>query len=130
MREPPTDLDRCLAILVLRRAGCSQDTVAGIMHCGKQRVVEVEHWFTDAKQLPYSEAAKLCSDIAIKRIINIDLVSAEEVDKRLLEKVTGITGDNILRHYRTDYIKRRDPILQSTVWSGTSNSTFRLHSYY
>ncbi|MBA7613846.1 hypothetical protein ES703_21103 [subsurface metagenome] len=111
MKEPPTDLDRCLAILVLRRADCSQDAVAGIVRCGKLTVGRVERWFTE--QLSYSEAVKLCSDTVIKRVINIDLVPKEEVDKELLEKIVQITGDDIVRHYRkTDYIERRDPILQ------------------
>jgi hypothetical protein len=42
----------------------------------------------------------LCGDVAIKRIINIELVPSEEVDRELLLKVERITGDNILRRYR------------------------------
>lgn len=103
MGEPPVDLNRYLAILVLRTAGCSQDMVASIMHCAKSKLVEVERWFSG--QLPYQEAAKLCNDIAIKRMINLELVPAEEVDERLLEKMMGITGDNILRRYRRDYLE-------------------------
>ena len=100
MGEP--NLEKCLAFLVLRRAGCSQDAVASIMHCAKLRVVEAEHWF---KKLPYSKAVELCSDIAIKRIIDIDLVPAEQVGEELVQRVAGITGDNILRHYRQDYLE-------------------------
>lgn len=100
--EAPTDADRCLAILVLRRAGCSQDAVASIMRCAKSRIGEVENWFS--KQLPYSKAIELCSDTAIKGMIDIDLVPCEEVDKKLLEKVTRITPDIILRHYRQDHL--------------------------
>jgi len=112
MKEPPADLDRCLAILLLRTADRSQDMVTSILHCHKSVVGNVERWFTNTEELSYSEAAKLCSDVAIKRMINIELVPCEEVDKKLLEKVVQITGDNILRHYRADYIERRDPILQ------------------
>ena len=100
--EAPTDIDKCLAILVLRRTGCSQDMVASIMHCAKARIGEVENWFS--KQLSYSEAVELCSETAIKGMIDIDLVPCEEVDKKLLEKVTRITPDIILRHYRQDHL--------------------------
>jgi len=99
--ETPTDIDKCLAILVLRRAGCSQDTVASIIHCAKSRIGEVENWFS--KQLSYSKVVELCSETAIKGMIDIDLVTCDEVDKKLLEKVMRITPDMILRHYRQDH---------------------------
>ena len=100
--EAPTDIDKCLAFLVLRRAGCSQDMVASIMHCAKSKIGEVENWFS--KQLPYSRAVELCNETAIKGMIDIDLVPCEEVDKKLLEKVMRITPDIILRHYRQDHL--------------------------
>ncbi|MFH0769509.1 MAG: hypothetical protein V1932_08125 [Chloroflexota bacterium] len=100
--EAPTDVDKCLAILVLRRAGCSQDMAASIMHCAKLRIGEVENWFS--KQLPYLRAVELCNETAIKGMIDIDLVPREEVGKKLLEKVTQITPDIILRHYRQDHL--------------------------
>jgi len=98
----PTDIDRCLAILVLRRAGCSQDTVASIVRCAKLTVGEVEKWFS--KQLPYSRAVELCSEAAIKGMIDVDLVPCKGVDKELLEKIMRITPDIILRHYRQDHL--------------------------
>ncbi len=91
--ELPTDIDRCLAILVLRRVGCSQDMVASIIHCAKSTIGEVENWFS--KQLSYSKAIELCSEAAIKGMIDIDLVPCDEVDKKLLEKVMRITPDMI-----------------------------------
>lgn len=99
--KAPADIDKCLAILVLRRAGCSQDMVTSIMHCAKATVVEVENWF---KQLSYSEAVEVCSEEAIKGVIDIDLVTCEEVEKKLLQKVMRITPDVILRHYRQDHL--------------------------
>ncbi len=99
--EPPTDIDRCLAILVLRRAGCTQDMVASIMRCAKSRIGEVENWF--GKQSSYSEAVELCNETAIKGMINVDLITCNEVDKKLLEKVTQITPDMILRYFRQDH---------------------------
>lgn len=103
LSEPPTDLERCLAILVLRSADRTQDEVASIVRRSKGTVVNVERWFTD---MPYSQAAKLCDDTAIKRVISVDLVPNEQVDKELLEKVLQITRDDLLRHYRgAEYLK-------------------------
>jgi len=107
LSEPPTDLDTSLAILVLRRAGCTQDDVASIARRSKSTVGDVERWFTHTQALPYSEAVKLCDDAAIKRVIDIDLIPNEQVDKKLLEKVLQITGDDILRQYRVDYLKKK-----------------------
>lgn len=102
--EAPTDIDKCLAILVLRTADCSQNMAASIMHCAKLRIGQVERWFS--KELSYSEAVRLCNDMAIKRVIDIGLIPQEEVDKKLLEKLAQIIGDDILRHYRQDYLFR------------------------
>jgi hypothetical protein len=76
--------------------------VASIIHCAKSTIGEVENWFS--KQLSYSKAIELCSEAAIKGMIDIDLVPCEEVDKKLLEKVMRITPDIILRHYRQDHL--------------------------
>jgi len=96
--EAPTEIDRCLAILVLRRAGCSQDAVTSIMHCAKSTVGEVENWFS--KRLSYAEAVELCRKTAINQMINFELANNEEVGKKLLQKVMGITPDIIFRQYR------------------------------
>jgi hypothetical protein len=76
--------------------------VASTMHCAKLIIGEVERWFS--KKLSYSEAVRLCNDMAIKRVIDVDLIPQEEVDKKLLEKLAQIAGDDILRHYRQDYL--------------------------
>ena len=51
MEEPPADLDRCLAILLLRTADRSQDMVSSILHCHKSVVGNVERWFTNTEEL-------------------------------------------------------------------------------
>lgn len=117
--EAPTDVDKCLAILVLRRAGCSQDMVSSIMHCAKSTIGEVENWFS--KQLTYSKAVELCSETAIKGMIDADLVTSEEVDKKLLEKVMPITPDIILRHYRADYVS-------PSMWQENADLAVQLQS--
>jgi hypothetical protein len=76
--------------------------VASIVRCAKLTVGEVEKWFS--KQLPYSRAVELCSEAAIKEMIDVDLVPCKDVDKELLEKIMRITPDIILRHYRPDHL--------------------------
>ncbi len=99
--EAPTDIDKCLAILVLRRAGCSQDVVVSIMRCAKSRVGEVENWF---KQIPYSMAVEVCSETAIKEMISLDIFTSDQLDKTILQKVERITPGIILRYYRPDHL--------------------------
>lgn len=52
MEAPIEDLNRCLAILILKAAGCNNDTVAEVIACAKAMVGSVEQWF---KQLSYTE---------------------------------------------------------------------------
>jgi hypothetical protein len=99
--EAPADIDKCLAILVLRRAGCSQDVVVSIMRCAKSRVGEVENWF---KQIPYSMAVEVCSETAIKEMISLDIFTSDQLDKTILQKVERITPGIILRYYRPDHL--------------------------
>jgi hypothetical protein len=100
--ETPIDRDKCLEILMLRRADCTQDDAARIVHCAKSKISEVENWFEN--ELSYSAAVEFCNEAAINEIKNIDIRPSEEVDKVLLEKILGITPDTILRHYRRDYV--------------------------
>jgi len=102
----PAPIDRCLAILLLRAAGCSQDEVASIIHCAKSLIGRVEDWF--GRQLAYTKAVEICNHMAIKEVIDADLLHREEVDKRLLEKLTRITPGGVLRHYREDYLSRAE----------------------
>jgi len=102
--EAPSNIDKCLAILVLRRAGCSQDDVSSIMHCAKSRVGEVEKWFST--EISYSMAVEVCSEAAIKEVISLDIITSDEVHKGLLQKVERITPGVILRHYRQDHLIR------------------------
>jgi len=94
--------DRDLAILLLRTVGYSQDTVASILHCGKSLIGNVEDWF--AKKLTYADAIDICNSAAINEVINTDLYLREEVKKDDILKLTRITPDTILRHYRHDYV--------------------------
>ena len=100
--ETPIERDKCLEILILRGAGCTQDEAAGIMHCAKTKIGEVEKWFQN--QLSYSAAVELCNEAAINEIKNVDLKTSDEIDKPLFEKILGVASDTILRNYRKDYV--------------------------
>jgi hypothetical protein len=100
--DAPAPIDRCLAILLLRTAGCSQDAVASMIHCAKSLIGRVENWF--GTRLAYTKAVEICNHMAIKEVIDVDLLHREEVDKRLLEKLTRITPGTVLRRYREDHL--------------------------
>ena len=104
--EAPARIDKCLAILLLRTAGCSQDAVASIIHCAKSLIGRVEDWF--GKRLAYTKAVEICNHVAIKEVIDVDLIDREEVDKRLIEKLMRITPGTVLRRYREDYVFRAE----------------------
>jgi len=55
--------------------------------------------------LTCEEAARLCDDQAIKRIVGRELVYLKEVDAEVLVKAAQVTGDDILRHFRDDYLQ-------------------------
>ncbi|MFC1903731.1 hypothetical protein ACFLW9_02480 [Chloroflexota bacterium] len=100
---PPTDLQECLAILTLRTLGSSQEDAASIVRRHKGLVSMVEHWFCN--DLTYPQAAKVCEDIAIKSAINILLIPSEEIDNKTLVKAAQLKADDILRHFRKDYVE-------------------------
>jgi hypothetical protein len=103
--DTPIVLNKCLEILMLRRAGCTQDEAASIVHCAKIKIGEVEHWFK--AKLSYLEAVRVCNEAAINEIKNVDIKTSEEVEKPLFEKILSITPDAILRQYREDYVSPR-----------------------
>lgn len=103
--EPPTDLHECLAILTLRTLGSSQEETASIVHRHKSLVSMVEDWFS--KELTYPEAVKVSEDMAIKSTVHILLVPSEQIKPETLVKAAQLTADDILRHYRKDYVKER-----------------------
>ena len=101
----PADLNRCLVILLLRTSQLSQDAVTQILACHKSLVGSVEKWFSE--QLPYLEAVELCRDEAVKRASTAELGTNMQIGPHELIKAAQITSDNILRHYRKDYLQKQ-----------------------
>lgn len=105
--KKPTDYEKCLSILVLGCLGCSQDETRSILGCRKQVVVDVEEW---ARTCPPDEAIGFCDDQAIKRLVGREFPTFEEISPSLLVKAGQVTADDIVRHYRKDYLRiRRRP---------------------
>ena len=106
--ELPTSPKRCLAIGMLRVVDLKQKDTARTTGCANKTVVDVEKWF---RKEDYHKVARICDDQSIKK-----MVAAEAVywglEEETLVKLDRLTRDDILRHYRTDYIERRDPVLQ------------------
>lgn len=102
--EPPTSPDRCLLVLILRTLRCSQDDVASMVRIAKGTVGEVERWI---QTRTFAEAAAICDDQAIKRIVGRELVQLQEVNHDILVRAGQVTGDDILRRHRSDYLEQR-----------------------
>ena len=98
----PVDLDRALNILTLRVLGKSQDEVSSVVHCNKKMVGDVETWF--GKELTYQDAKAFVDDQAIKRLVGRDIVHYG-LDDETLERAHLVSGNNILRRFRTDYLR-------------------------
>jgi len=113
--EKPTDYEKRLSILVLRCLGCSQDVTRSILHCRSESVVEVEQWFTTC---PLDTAVSFCDDQAIKRLVGREFPVLEEISSELLVKAGQITADDILRHYRQDYLYGRPKHEEEQKFSG------------
>jgi hypothetical protein len=99
--ERPTDNEKCISILALRTLDCSQDEVANILHCSKRIVGEVEQWI---EHCDLDEAVHVCDNQALRRLVGREFPSLEELSPELLIKADRLTGEDILRHYRADFI--------------------------
>lgn len=108
MVNPPIkDLNRCRAILMLRTAECSQESVTHYLGASKKTVVAVDKWF---RELRYEEAIEVCFNYAL------DCVRAMEFDnlkswvptenQNRLDKMDAIS---ILGRYGLVKIKEKRP---------------------
>jgi hypothetical protein len=95
LNHPVHDYNKCLAILMLRTAKCTQEATADYLGCGKKKVVAVEKWF---RGLHYEDAIEICFDNAIYCALVVELDQKEwlpETQKKL-EKLNAIS---VLLHY-------------------------------
>ncbi len=88
-------MDERLKVLILRTLGLSQEGVAGVLHCAKQSVVEVERWF---REDPRGEGLELLDDQRIRRLVSRDFPSMELLPAILI-RAGQITADDLLLHY-------------------------------
>jgi len=72
----------------------------------------VEEWFKEEED--YHRVARICGDESIKKMVAAEAIywGAEE---ETLVKLDRLTQDDILRHYRTDYMKAGEPDIESVV---------------
>ena len=105
MKAPIDDLNKCLAILILDSVGCSQDDIAGILHCAKLTVGNVEIWF---KELRREESLSFCNEQALKSAFWMNIIpSDQEISREKLACAAQATRDYILMHYGK--LKRKQP---------------------
>ncbi|NVM22823.1 MAG: hypothetical protein HWN68_13710 [Desulfobacterales bacterium] len=102
--ELPTSPKRCLAIAMLRAILINQKDTAGYTRCANQTVVDTERWL---REEDYHNVARICDDQSIKKMVTTEAIywGLKEED---LVRLDRLTQDDVLRHYRTDYLKRAD----------------------
>ncbi len=101
--ELPASPKRCLAIAMLRAVGIIQKDTARYTRCANQTVVDVEKWL---REQDYHSVARICDDQSIKKMVATEAIYWG-LEEEVLVRLDRLTQDDILRHYRTDYIKQR-----------------------
>lgn len=96
MMNPPTSLNRCLAIVVLRTVGISSKETARLVRCADETVGNVENWI---RKEDYSNIAGLLKDQDIRQMVARELVYLA-ISKQDIAKLAQLTGNDILREYR------------------------------
>jgi|GEM_PF-4068608 len=86
---------------MLRAIGFLQKDTARITRCANQTVVDTERWLTKED---YHKVARICDDQSIKKMVAAEAIywGLEAED---LVKLDRLTQDDILRHYRADYLE-------------------------
>ncbi|MFC1977376.1 hypothetical protein ACFLWS_03815 [Chloroflexota bacterium] len=110
MKPPIDDLNKCLAILILGSVGCSDEEIAGILHCAKATVGNVETWF---KKLRYQESLSYCHEQAVKNAFWLQIIPSDQaLSKDKLARAAQATNDYILMHYGKRHRKQPEqPLL-------------------
>ena len=103
MMNPPTSLNRCLAIGMLRTVGIPSKETARLVRCADQILADVENWI---KKEDYSSIAGLFKDQDIRQMVARELVYLA-ISKKNIAKLAQLTGNDILREYRrAEYLQR------------------------
>ncbi len=111
----PATYEKCLSILILRTLNLSQDAVASMVRCGKSTVVEVEQWISVC---PLDEAINLCDDQAVRALVGREFPGFDEISGDILVKAGKLQGEDILRHYREDFMAKQlvqDPLVREAT---------------
>lgn len=106
MNDRPGDVNEIRLVGILRTLKMTQDEVADILKMRKERVGSIEKWIKD-EELELVEA--VFDDERLRRVIDKELVDVTDMDKLDLAHATRVTQDDILEHYRLDYILGSKP---------------------
>ena len=105
LAEPPGSTEDRLVILILSYLGESQDAISSLVSCRKSAVGFVTSWF---KGCNLQEAAALADDLSIRRVVRT-VIASYTLKAETLVKAGGITGADIMRHFRSDYAMVKTP---------------------
>lgn len=114
--DRPASVEQIQLVAVLRILGGSQDEVASELRIGKMKVEAIEYWIK-AESLRHVEA--IFDDQPLKRVVGRELPSYEEVEPSVLVRAGQVTGDDILRHYRDDYLGQQQAPAEQPPYAET-----------
>jgi hypothetical protein len=106
VNAPVNDYNKCLAVLMLRTADCSQEATASYLGCGKKKVVAIEKWF---RELRYRDAASVCFDNALDSVFVTELEKNGFMTKDILSDLKKLDSISVLMRYCQ--VKTRGPRL-------------------
>jgi hypothetical protein len=97
--QSPVDLDTCIAILLLRFIGCSQDEIAELLHRGKVLVVSTERWLKE--ELTSDKVGAIFRSIRLDRVRDLYLMNLNIADEKK-SRLFKVKKADLLRRFRPD----------------------------
>lgn len=99
----PSDIEKVVLIGVMRTLHLSLDNVASTLRVSKSTIMDVESWIAQAS---LSEVEAVFADSAIKSLTARELPGLEEVDNKVMVRAGQVSKNDVLRHYRQDWVLR------------------------
>jgi len=105
LAELPGSTEDHLVILILSHLRESQATISSLVRCRSATVGLVISCF---RECPLQEAAALVDDLSVSRVVRT-VIASYPLKGETLVKAGGIIGEDIMRHFRSDYAMVKTP---------------------
>lgn len=103
MIDRPGDNEEIQLVAILRYLKKTQDEVAGMLKIGKKKVGDIQDWL-EKQRLEFVEV--VLDEPRLKKVVEEKLSDLPEVHPIDLVRAARVTADDLLRHYRLDYLAK------------------------